>query len=98
MFCITSFHFVKEKGPSCHVTYSFLIHIFIEPDDGYISRNLVAQSFLIKQRKELVVTDFFSEELKHIPCIHTPTGMFNIKIYVACLVLHLSEMMHLYGV
>jgi hypothetical protein len=26
------------------------------------------------------MTDFFSEELKYIRCIHTPKGMFNVKI------------------
>jgi hypothetical protein len=39
-----------------------------EPHNGYLSRNLVAQQFLIKQRKVLVVTGFFSEELKYVPC------------------------------
>jgi hypothetical protein len=39
----------------------------------------------------LVATDFLSDELQYIPCIHTPTGMFNIKVitifgflYITC--------------
>jgi hypothetical protein len=50
------------------VTWSFLIHVFIEPDEGYISRNLVAQQFLIKQSVDC--DWFFSEELKYIPTIY----------------------------
>jgi hypothetical protein len=26
------------------------------------------------------MTDFLSEEVKYMPCIHIPAGMFNIKI------------------
>jgi hypothetical protein len=43
----------------------------------YIS---VPQSITTNQPKVLAMTDFFSKELKYIPCIHTPTGMFNIRI------------------
>jgi hypothetical protein len=38
----------RRSFPSCHVEF---LHVFIELDDGYISRNLFAQEFLIKQRK-----------------------------------------------
>jgi hypothetical protein len=65
-----------------HVTQSFLIQVFMDPDDGYISRNLVAQQFLIKQRKVLVVTDFLSEELKYTPCVRMPTGMSTTKHFL----------------
>jgi hypothetical protein len=33
-----------------------------------------------KAKKSVLCDRFFCEELKHIPCIHTPTRMFYIKI------------------
>jgi hypothetical protein len=38
----------------------------------------------------LVVADFLPEELKYVPCIHTPTGKFNIKQEVECFFLWIA--------
>jgi hypothetical protein len=40
---ITLLCFVKEEGFSLRVTLSCLIHVFVRPDEGFISRNLVAK-------------------------------------------------------
>jgi hypothetical protein len=40
--------------------------------------------FQLRQHKFLnsrYIFHFLSEELKYIPCIYTPTGMFNIKFF-----------------